>query len=231
MPAEYEPEALAAQALAAKTYERYLKQTGESAAFPPLPRLSDDELRILWGDGYDTYYAKLEAAVRKIGNAVLEYEGAAFPAVSFPLCAGRTENSETVLGKKYGCLAGVPSDGDLLCPGLETVKRFTADAFLSALGLPRDADRGVSVDERSEAGAVLRFTAGGKSFTGFEAASALGLDSAAFSVSYREGEYAFTVRGKGNFLGMSRYGADYMARQGADYKQILEHYYPGAAVR
>ncbi len=29
---------------------------------------------------------------------------------------------------------------------------------------------------------------------------------------------------------MSQYGADYMARQGADYKEILAHYYPGTVL-
>ena len=29
---------------------------------------------------------------------------------------------------------------------------------------------------------------------------------------------------------MSQYGADYLARQGSDYRAILEHYYTGASV-
>ncbi|MBR5426957.1 MAG: SpoIID/LytB domain-containing protein [Clostridia bacterium] len=231
MPAEYEPEALAAQALAAKTYDAYLEVNGPDAAFPPLPCLSDAQLRALWGDGYDTYYTKLEAAVKKALGYVLEYGGAPFPACSFPLCAGRTENSGTVLGREFGCLVCVPSDGDRLCPGLETVKRFSAGELFSLLRLPADADGTATVAEYSDAGTALRFSVGEKEFTGFEAASALGLDSAAFSVASANGEYVFTVRGKGNFLGMSRYGADFMARQGADLREILLHYYSGAEIK
>ena len=29
---------------------------------------------------------------------------------------------------------------------------------------------------------------------------------------------------------MSQYGADYYARQGMDYRQILAHYYPGTEI-
>ena len=34
-----------------------------------------------------------------------------------------------------------------------------------------------------------------------------------------------TTKGKGHRVGMSQYGADAMAKKGADYKEILYHYY------
>jgi stage II sporulation protein D len=44
-----------------------------------------------------------------------------------------------------------------------------------------------------------------------------------------EGAFRFTGKGHGHGVGMSQWGAQGMALQGADYRQILEHYYPGVA--
>jgi len=38
------------------------------------------------------------------------------------------------------------------------------------------------------------------------------------------------VRGYGHGVGLSQYGADYMARQGATFDEILLHYYTGATL-
>ena len=43
-----------------------------------------------------------------------------------------------------------------------------------------------------------------------------------------EGEKViFDVKGYGHGVGLSQYGADYMARQGSTWQEILEHYYVG----
>jgi stage II sporulation protein D len=40
----------------------------------------------------------------------------------------------------------------------------------------------------------------------------------------------FTVAGFGHGVGMSQYGAAAMAEEGADYRTILAHYYPGTTL-
>ena len=58
----------------------------------------------------------------------------------------------------------------------------------------------------------------------------LGLRSSDFELSEQEEGIAITTCGYGHGVGLSQYGADYLARQGMDYREILEHYYPGASV-
>ena len=41
----------------------------------------------------------------------------------------------------------------------------------------------------------------------------------------------FEVTGSGHGVGLSQYGADEMARAGADYRDILLHYYTGAELK
>ena len=45
------------------------------------------------------------------------------------------------------------------------------------------------------------------------------------------GNFAFTTYGYGHGVGMSQTGAMLMAAEGADYIEILEHYFPGTTVR
>ena len=40
----------------------------------------------------------------------------------------------------------------------------------------------------------------------------------------------FVCAGYGHGVGMSQYGADALAQEGWDYRQILLHYYPGCAI-
>ena len=62
-------------------------------------------------------------------------------------------------------------------------------------------------------------------FTGKQIREALGLRSSNFSVSKADGGIAFTTKGFGHGAGMSQYGAKYMAENGSDYTDILNHYY------
>ena len=53
----------------------------------------------------------------------------------------------------------------------------------------------------------------------------LGLNSTAMLIDVVGDLVTITTKGKGHRVGMSQYGADAMARKGADYKEILSHYY------
>ena len=85
---------------------------------------------------------------------------------------------------------------------------------------------------RSESGMVQEIAVGGEAFSGRELRELLGLRSADFTVDYHEKDDAFavTTRGHGHSVGMSQYGADFMARQGSGYVEILKHYYQGCEV-
>ena len=54
----------------------------------------------------------------------------------------------------------------------------------------------------------------GTTVSGTDLRSALGLNSAYFTFSFADGKFTFDVKGKGHGVGMSQYGADYLARQG-----------------
>ena len=59
----------------------------------------------------------------------------------------------------------------------------------------------------------------------------LGLRSACFEIKCTGDEFKITVHGYGHGVGMSQYGADYMARQGSDWQEIIKHYYTGVEIK
>ena len=58
----------------------------------------------------------------------------------------------------------------------------------------------------------------------------LGLRSTHIELQFVVDVVIVITRGYGHRVGMSQYGANAMALNGADYIEILEHYYTGATV-
>ena len=80
------------------------------------------------------------------------------------------------------------------------------------------------------AGSVGTVSVGGVTAKGTQVRTALGLRSACFTWEVQEGKMVFFVTGYGHGVGLSQYGASAMAAAGADYREILTHYYTGVTV-
>ena len=81
---------------------------------------------------------------------------------------------------------------------------------------------------RDASGRVESVDIGGTQVPGTELRTIFKLRSTAFTLDYTAEGFLFTVTGYGHGVGMSQYGANVMAEDGADYEEILTHYYPGA---
>lgn len=249
MPAEYERAALCAQTIACHTYAermRLIHQTEPDGSIDGAD-FSDDssryqafytdaQLHAFWGDSYEANYKKIAEAVDAVGNLVLYYEGAPIVAAFHAVSAGETESAKTVWCTDLPYLVSVPSAEDTDCPTFESSCVFSAKTLSAALQaahpalkLPDDAAEWLGAPDCSDAGTVLRIRIGNDTFTGAELREILALRSACFTVSFDAESrlFSFTVHGRGHMVGMSQYGAHQMARAGADFREILLHYYPG----
>ena len=66
--------------------------------------------------------------------------------------------------------------------------------------------------------------------TGQKIRTIFGLKSASFEISVQGEQIIFTTKGYGHGVGMSQYGANYLAQQGNSFQEILEHYYSGVKI-
>lgn len=244
MPLMYHEEALKAQAIACYTNSLRLKNSknkselnGADISDNPATHqgyLTREERREKWGDDYQKYESKLETIVKAVEGEYLTYDGEYCLCAFSAICTGTTESAENVWGEKIPYLVSVKSSGDTLSPQYSSTNTFTKSQFISIM-----KDLGVSINSKtnlediigksktSKAGTVLKIEINKKSLTGEQIRSAFSLRSSAFKITATENEVIFKVSGYGHGVGMSQYGADYMARQGSTYDEILKHYYKG----
>ena len=240
----FEIEAIKAQAVACHTYAVYMKEYGnfEKADVSDdytkhQGYISKEKLKEKWGDKFDVYYAKVEKAVLSVQNKIMTYDSKTIQPAFFALCAGKTENSSDVWGGDLPYLKSVASVGDSLSPELNSVQNFSEDEFKKCVGnldgcsISGKAENWVSDIEKTAAGAVRKIKICNKEFSGAEVQKAFSLKSNNFTVTYSDGKFTFNITGNGHGVGMSQYGADYMARQGSSYDEILKHYYTGIEIK
>ncbi len=233
-------EALKAQSVAARTYAaRLILEEGGNA------HISDDEekyqiclterqARLIYGEEYEQAAAAVTEAAALTEGEVLTYEGFPIIAAFHTSSSGQTESAENVWGEYIPYLTPAPSEEDPLSPYTVKSKAFTAAEICARIkqSFP-DAGEFEGIEDISvtPSGTVISAELCGVSITGREIAEILTFDSAAFSCDF-DGERAiFTVRGCGHLCGMSICGADNMAKNGADYREILKNYYSGAQVQ
>ena len=90
-----------------------------------------------------------------------------------------------------------------------------------------DASSWVGSTMLDSSGRVATVSIGGVEIPGTNMRTMFSLRSTSFVLEYKDSEFVFTVTGFGHGVGMSQFGANVMAEGGADYEQILAHYYPG----
>lgn len=248
MSASYHKEALKAQAVACYTFALYVASREEKR--PEGADISDDSTvyqsyidedarKKKWGDDFEKNEKIMSEAVDEVFGQYLEYDGKPAMAAYHAMCSGKTESAANVWGKNVSYLKSTVSSGDKLAPNYETYQKVSADEFKRILfkkGLtygdyPTDASKWIGDIERYDSGVVKYVDICGKKISGTDMRSLFSLKSADFDISFADGGFTFTCRGNGHFVGMSQYGADYMARQGSSYDEILNHYYPGTVLK
>lgn len=246
MPPTFEPEALKAQAVAAYTYYSNLRQQERESPTPDLKGAdfsadlsngkiywSKSKMQESWGEHFDEYYQRLSSAIEPVMGQVLTSGNDLIVAAFHAISGGTTEASADVFGGDKDYLVAVPSPGDLLAPEYQTTVELSADELKAAaqgkwpdLVLEGEPQSWIHDPQCTSSGTVKSITIGNKEVSGSDMRSVFSLRSANFDVVYTEDKFVFTVRGYGHGVGMSQYGANYMAQQGSDYQEILSWYYP-----
>lgn len=246
MPPTYHAEALKAQAVAAYTYYARRRAAPDAALkgadfatpdtkFPA--EYDSNSLQQRWGEQYTAYYRKLCEAVDAVMGKTVTYNGELIDACYFAISGGATASAKTVWGNDVAYLQSVASPGDRLAPNYESVISMAAADLKQAVSAAHadvtwgdDPATWLTDPVCADGDTVASMRVGDKTLTGNQVRTALSLRSSCFTVKYADGTFTFTVHGYGHGVGMSQYGADYLARQGYSYEEILRHYYTGTTV-
>ena len=244
MQVDYNIEALKAQALASYTfaYFRHIQNEKNDNEYDITNDTSKDQgyldpvgRQAKWGDKYDEYEKKVKSAINSVKNRLIVYNGEPILAVYHAISCGNTEAAKNVWNTKYPYLQSENSIGDLLCPDFLSEVKVSKEDFaakLTDLGceVTGEAANYIGKITKSDAGYVTNITLGGKEFTGDKIREIFSLRSASFDLIFKEDTFIFTVSGYGHGVGMSQFGANYMAEQGSTYDEIISAYYRGVKI-
>ena len=251
MPAEFPPDALKAQAVAARTY--VLKRINAAGVDNTLHAgadvcddhrhgqawLSREGLKKRWGTvRYYSYYYKVKKAVDETRGQVLVYQGELIEPAYHASCGGRTEDSEDVWKYQVPYLKSVTCPYDADPNPVQTVS-YSYEQVDQALGtsltaVPASGQEKNTADfklvEKTGTGWPKVLLIGNRQFPAVAVRDQLGLRSTKFTWNIEGDTVTFTTTGYGHGVGLCQYGAKGLADHGYDYRIILGHYYSNAEI-
>ncbi|MGF7049066.1 stage II sporulation protein D [Paenibacillus sp. DS2015] len=251
MPADFEFEALKAQAIAARTFivrrlmsndKSGVPATGEGAIVTDTVNhqayISKDTLETEWKQkGKEAQLEKLIRATQASRNTVMTYQGKPITASFFSTSNGYTENSEEYWTEAIPYLRSVSSPWDSkIAPHYKDTVTISQKEFSNKLGLSNSAISALAMGKSSKDSLIhiISTTTGhrikelnidGITFSGREVREKLGLRSSQFTWTLSGNDIEITTYGYGHGVGMSQWGANGMAQEGYTATQILKHYY------
>lgn len=230
MPASFELEALKAQAIASRTYAYYLINHNKNITNDTSTQcmLNKSQMKENWQNDFDLYYNKLLTAVMQTNNVVLKYDNEIIPAYYFSMSNGYTEDSKYVFNETKDFLKQVDSHYEENNKNFIKETTFSKENFCSLLQIDC-SDININNINRSSSNRVIDLLINDKKFTGVEIRKKLNLRSTDFDIEIGD-DVKITTRGYGHGVGMSQYGANYMAKEGKSYEDILKHYYQGVII-
>ncbi|HEX2926563.1 MAG TPA: stage II sporulation protein D [Ruminiclostridium sp.] len=253
MPAEFDIEALKAQAVAARTYAlgRAVKLYASAGVHDDADVCTDpghcqawiskDTAMKRWGLlSSFKYWSKITKAVNDTKGQVIEYNKVLINPLFHSNSGGHTENVEDVWdGTSEPYLRGVKSPGEdtfreyettVELPGsemIETLKKNNPKIHIDG----KDLFSNIRIERYSSGNRVMDMKIGNLNVKGTDFRKMFNLKSTNFKIKrLSDGKIAITTYGYGHGVGMSQCGANYMAQKGSSYEEILKYYYKGVQI-
>lgn len=248
MPASYETEALKAQAIVARTYTIYqIKHNSQKHENADIcdnyaccqAWISKEERFTKWKqEEAEQNWNKIVDCVNSTTNKIVTYNGEPINAFFHSNSGGITESSVNVWGGiDYPYLKAVETAGEDGYTQFASQVQLKKDELLKKLKetysdceIDFSKEDCVKIIDYTTSGRVKTIKFGNKEIAGTEARKILGLKSTNFIVEIGENEITFSVKGNGHGVGMSQTGADSMAKSGANYEEIIKHFYTNVEI-
>jgi stage II sporulation protein D len=234
-PPRFHPEALAALAVAVRTYAVGAAANPRDPAYDVVGTVEDQVFEGM--DGVSAVFR--EASDRTLG-LVVRYKGELARTVYHSTCGGRTEDAVSAWGKDIPYLRAQFCTDCADSPAYRWEYRMSGAEgrrVAKALGVPPGKDLRIAVAGRTPTGRASRvlISSGGVSreLQAAEFRKAAGyanVRSLKMEIVPVAGEWRFTGEGWGHGVGMCQFGANGMARRGAGFREILARYYPGTEI-
>lgn len=237
MPLNFEEEALKAQAVVARTYalKRILYENEDYDVVDTTQNqvyLDEKYLQDAWGPSYEKNIQKLKEIVSATAHEYIFFEDKVIDAMFFSTSVGMTENSEEIFPNELPYLRSVSSTWDEeASPVFKENYTFTLDKFYNLLNLTYSENVKIEKTSMTSTGRIKEIKINNVKFTGKKVQQALDLRSNYFDIQQIGDIVKIETKGYGHGVGMSQYGANGMAQEGYNYKEIINHYYQDVEIK
>ena len=234
MPASFSFEALKAQAVAARTFA-YNKISNNILNYDELVNdkgqayISVDEMKDKWKDSFANNYDKISKAVLDTKGEIITYNDKPIMSYYFSVSNGKTEESANVFSNQPYLLS-VDSSWDINSKEYEKIIYISKDEMLKKLGI-NDSDLKISNIEHNSSDRIKSININGILYSGIDIRKKIGLRSTDFALDFEENQVKIKTNGYGHGVGMSQYGANYLANKGKSYEDIIKYYYNGVNIK
>ncbi len=246
MPVEYEEEALKAQATVARTYTLYQIENGHKHDNADIcdssaccqAWISKETRYEKWGDNQDEKWSKLANAVYSTAGEVITYDGKPIDAFFHSNSGGTTEIPINVWGgSNFPYLQVVETSGEDEYSQYYSEKECTKAEIESKMksaysdfSIDWNEENCIEILEYTESSRIKTLKIGNKNISGVEARKIFELKSSNFKYEISESTVKFKVIGYGHGVGLSQTGSNTLAKEGKNYKEIIEHFFKNVEI-
>ena len=247
MPADYELEALKAQAIVARTYTifKVRNKKHENADICDDSNccqawISKEDRLARWEESLrESNWKKIQEAVSSTTGKIITYQNEPINAFFHSNSGGKTEVPVNVWGGTgYPYLQTVETSGE------DTYSQYSSEVVLSQqelldklktkysdIAIDFNNTEDIKILEYTDGDRVKTVKFGNHNLSGVEVRTLLNLRSANFSITQENGNIKFSVKGYGHGVGMSQTGADSLAKQGSTADDIIHHFYANVEIK
>lgn len=249
MPANFEKEALKAQAVVARTYTLYkmIQNKGKHEGADICDDstccqawISKEDRLSKWKEEVrEEYWNRIISSVNETQGKMITYEGKPINAFFHSNSGGATEAPINVWGGSgYPYLQSVQTAGEDAYSQYASKKTVTKKEFEQTIKkvhsnfkIDFTKEDCIKIKEYTQGNRIKTVQIGNLELSGVEVRTIFGLRSANFKITIEKENITFEVTGYGHGVGMSQTGADSLAKQGKNYEEIIHHYYTGVEIK
>lgn len=252
MPAEFESESLKAQAVLAHTY--ILKQSMLEKENPTKDLhgavisdnskiyqafYTEEQAKNVYSDDYKSAYDKIKSAVKEVKNCICIYNEEPITVAFHAASCGFTRSSKDAWGKNLPYLQSVKSSDDLKLKDIKTSRTFTVEQFKQRILTQyenikftdnSDCRNWVKIIKNNKEGFADEIQICKRKIPVNDFMVCFDIPSPCFDISFKNNSVVITSIGYGHMVGMSQYGANFMAEKGKSFREILGFYFKDTTI-
>ena len=248
MPADYELEALKAQAIVARTYTMYKRMNKKHANADICDDstccqawVSKEDRLARWEESKrESNWQKIEQCINETRGKIVTYQNEPINAFFHANSGGKTEIPVNVWGggSNLPYLQVVETAGEEGYTQYASEVELTQEEILNKLKekyadiqIDFTKEEEIQITEYTDSQRVKTVRFGNHELSGVETRTIFGLKSTNFEITKQEGKIKFSVKGYGHGVGMSQTGADALAKQGKTAEDIIHHFYQDVEIK